>query len=172
MSNFTLNEYAALLNRTFTPRFPRDNRPRIVSDVDGNGEETLEFILPHPTDGRLSASLLAVCSKGTVTSCSLRFGQALVADRLDPEEAPDAITEIIEDRIVAIVRYKNEEAYDNHRKAAAPSVWLYQLPDHEEALEAMIARLEKPATFPEKLSGKYVGVFEIYRWSQRRTQKR
>jgi hypothetical protein len=54
---------------------------------------------------------------------------------------------------------------DGCRKAAPPSEWLYQLPDDAAELEAMLARLKKPASFMDKLSGRYVGVFETYRWS-------
>lgn len=173
MPQYTPAEYTALLNRTYLPRFPRDSRPRAVSDVSDKGEDTLEYVLPHPTDGRFSATLIALCDKGSVTSCSLRFGQAEVAVNLDPEEALSAVDEILEDRIVAIVRYKNQDAYDNHRKSSAsPSEWLYQLPDHEDALSAMIQRLERPASFLDKLNGKYVGVFEVYRWSDSRILRR
>ena len=74
--------------------------------------------------------------------------------------------EILADRIVAVVRYKNQNAYENRRKVnATPSEWLYQLPDDAEALERMLDKLKKPASFLEKLSGKYTGVFEVYRWS-------
>ena len=173
MNRYTPAEYTALLNRTFLPRFPRDNRPRLICDVNEKGEETLEFILPHPTDGRFSASLLAVCSGGFVSSCTLHFGQALVAVDLNPEEALDAVTEVIEDRIVAVIRYKNAEAYENHRKISrSPSQWLYQLPDHEEALSDMIEKLRSPASLFDQISGKYVGVFEFYRWSESWVQKR
>ena len=87
MPQFTLPEYAALLTRTFTPRFPRDNRPRAVSDTTDKGEEILEFILPHPEDRRFSVSLTVSERKGFAGSCALRFGQAEVASALDPEEA-------------------------------------------------------------------------------------
>ena len=173
MTDYTPAEYTALLTRTFLPRVPSDNRPRAVSDVNEKGEDTLEYILPHPEEGRLSATLTAVCDKGCVTSCSLRFGLAEVAVDLEPEEALSAVEEIIGDNIVAIVRYKNRDAYDNHRKTAAkPSEGLYQLPDHEEALALMLEKLERPATFMEKLSGKLVGVFEVYRWSGSRILER
>ncbi len=165
MPQFTLPEYASLLTRTFTPRFPRDNRPRAVSDTTDKGEETLEFILPHPEDGRFSVSLTAHSQKGLVSFCELRFGQAEVASRLDPEDAMAAMEEVISDRIVAIVRYKNRDAYDDCRKiSTAPMEWLYQMPDDEEALSAMLEKLKKPASFMEKIGGKYVGVFEVYRW--------
>ena len=166
MPQFTLTEYAALLTRTFTPRFPRDNRPRAVSDTTDKGEEILEFILPHPEDRRFSVSLTAHSRQETVTFCELRFGQAEVASRLDPEEAMAAIEEILADNIVAMVRYKNRDAYDDCRKvSAAPVEWLYQMPDDESALQAMLEKLKRPAGLLEKVSGRYVGVFEMYRWS-------
>ncbi len=165
MPQFTLTEYASLLTRTFTPRFPRDNRPRAVSDTTDKGEEVLEFILPHPEDGRFSVSLTAHVQRDLVAYCELRFGQAEVASRLDPEESLEAIEEILADNIVAIVRYKNRDAYDDCRKvSAAPMEWLYQMPDDEAELAAMLEKLKKPASFMEKVSGKYVGVFEVYRW--------
>ena len=173
MSPYTPDEYAALLARTYTPRFPRDDRPRILRDVDDKGQDTLELILPHPEDACFSVSLTAYSDKGLISSCSLRFGRADVAKSLEPDEALDAIEEILSDRIVAIVRYKDQEAYENHRKVStAPTEWLYQMPDHEEALEAMLRELERPATFLDKLVGRKVGVFEVYRWSENRLYKR
>ena len=165
MPQYTPEEYAALLTRTYAPRFPRDNRPRAVTDTIGKGEEILEFILPHPEDGRFSVSLEVRTYKGLVSEFILFFGQVKVAKLLDPEEAMAALNEILEDRIVAVVRYKNRDAYDNRRKAPEPSEWLYQIPDDEDALDRMLGKLKKPAGFMEKLSGKYVGVFEVYRWS-------
>ena len=173
MAQYTISEYAALLTKTYAPRFPRDSRPRAVTDVTDKGEEVLEFILPHPEEGRFSVSLLAFPYRDAVSFCSLRFGQAEVASRLDPEEAFSAIEEIIGDRIVAIVRYKNREAYENHRIAAnGPAEWLYQLPDDGEELSRMLERLKKPATFFEKIGGAYTGVFEVYRWSGREVLER
>ena len=166
MPTYTLDEYAALLTRTYTPRFPRDNRPRVVSDTTDKGAEILDLILPHPEDGRFSVSLTAHSQRGAVAFCELRFGHAEVASRLDPEEALAAIEEILSDNIVAIVRYKNRDAYDDCRKvSASPSEWLYQMPDDEAELTAMLDKLKKPASFFEKVSGKYIGVFEVYRWS-------
>ena len=37
-------------------------------------------------------------------------------------------------------------------------------PDEAE-LTAMLEKLKKPAAFFEKVSGKYIGVCEVYRWS-------
>jgi len=172
MPHYTPEEYAALLPRTYAPLCPRDNRPRTVTDAIGHGETCMEFILPHPEDGRFSVSLEARTYKGTVSEFTLFFGQVKVAKLLDPEEAMAAINEIIEDRIVAIVRYKNQNAYDNRRKAPEPSEWLYQLPDDEETLSRMTQRLRRPAGLIERLNKAYTGVFELYRWSCSQTFSR
>lgn len=165
-TQYTLEEYAALLIRTFTPRFPKDNRPRVITDKTDKGEEILECVLPHPEDGRFSVSLQVNSYHNYVSSCSLRFGQAEIAASLSPEDAPAAIEEIIEDRIVAVVRYKNQDSYENHRKVStSPAEWLYQMPDDEAALNRMLGKLKKPAGFFERIVGKYTGFFEIYRWS-------
>ena len=166
MPTYTLDEYAALLTRTFTPRFPRDCRPRAVSDLTDKGIPVLEFLLPPPEAPQRSITLSACERRGIVESCSLRFGEAEIAGAMDPTDAMAAIEEILADRIVAIVRYKNADAYDNHRKVStAPMEWLYQIPDDEAELTAMLDKLKKPAAFFEKVSGKYIGVFEVYRWS-------
>ena len=166
MPTFTPDEYAALLTRTFTPRFPRDCRPRAASDVTDKGIPVLEFLLPNPEASQRSITLSACERRGMVESCSLRFGEAEIAGAMDPADAVAAVEEILAGNIVAIVRYKNRDAYDNHRKVStAPMEWLYQLPDDEAALTAMMEKLKKPAAFFEKVSGKYTGVFEVYRWS-------
>ena len=166
MPTFTPDEYAALLTRTFTPRFPRDCRPRAASDVTDKGIPVLEFLLPNPEASQRSVTLSACERRGMVESCSLRFGEAEIAGAMDPADAVAAVEEILAGNIVAIVRYKNRDAYDNHRKVStAPMEWLYQLPDDEAALTAMLEKLKKPAGLLEKLSGKLTGVFEVYRWS-------
>ena len=166
MPQYTVEEYAAHLTRTYVSRFPRDNRPRTVTDVTDKGEEVLEFLLPHPEEGRFSVSLQVRTHRGFVSDCSLFFGQAEVAGRLDPDRAVAAMDTILGDGIVAIVRYKNREAYENHRKAGSGRAeWLYQMPDDGEELNRMLDKLKKPAGLPEKLSGRMTGVFEVYRWS-------
>ena len=166
MPQYTIQEYATLLTRTYAPRFPRDDRPRTVTDVTDKGEEVLEFILPNPAEGRFSVSLQARTYRECVSECALFFGQAEVAGRLDPDEAIAAMDVILADGIVAVVRYKNREAYENHRKAGSGRAeWLFQIPDDTEELERMLEKLKKPATFPEKISGRMTGVFEVYRWS-------
>ncbi len=167
MSHYTPDAYAALLTRTLAPRCPTDSRPRVMTDVTDRGEPLSEFLLPHPTEPRFSVSLEIGTHKGAVDSCTLWFGQAEVSGALEPDEAIPAIGEILDDHIVAIVRYKDKDAYDNRRKASAGFIErLYQLPDDEAELEAMLTRLRRPATLWEKISGTHRGVFEVFRWSE------
>ena len=170
MPHFTPDDYVALLTRTFTPRVPRACRPRVIRDVTEKGIPVMEFLLPCPDASQRSITLSACEKRGIVESCSLWFGEAEIAGALDPTDAIAAVEEILADNIVAIVRYKNRDAYDNHHKiSTAPMEWLYQLPDDEATLAAMLEKLRKPATLMEKLSGKYTGVFEVYRWSESET---
>ena len=166
MPHFTSDEYAALLTRTFTPLVPRDCRPRVVRDVTEKGIPVMEFLIPCPDTPQRSVTLTVCERRGVVDTCSLRFGQAEIAGALDSTDAISAMEEILSDHIIAILRYKNRDAYDSHRKAAPPSEWLYQLPDDEATLAAMLEKLKKPASIMEKLSGKHTGVFEVYRWSE------
>lgn len=167
MPSYTPEEYASLLTKRFSPCFPREDRPRILKDSTDQGTELLELLLPHPQNRRFTASLVAHIKGGLVDFCEVRFGATEVASHLKPEEAPLALEEILSDRIVAVVRYKNRQAYDDRRKSnASPMEWLYQLPDDEAALSAMLERLKKPVSLPERILGRYLGVFEVYRWSE------
>ncbi len=171
MSHFTPDHYATHLLRTFTPA--AGERPRLTQDVTDKGETVLEFVLPHPTEARFSITLTASSRRGAVTTCALRFGPAEIAAFLDPAEAVEAMGEIIADNIVAVVRYQNLDAYDDHRVATYGfTTRLYQLPDDTEALAALEEKLQRPATVLDRLRGSLTGVFEFYRWSEHRTLKR
>ncbi len=173
MPTYTSEQYADLLTRALTAGKPPQDRPRAVFDTDNRGETILEFTLPNPHDPRRSVSLTAVCRRGVVTRCALWFGQAEITAALRPEEAVPAIEEITAGRIVAIVRYKTRDAYDSRRKAGSGFIQkLYQLPDDETALSAMLEKLRKPAGWTERLTANQTGVFEIYRWESSETLER
>ncbi len=166
MMPMTAEQFARELTRTFVRACPVGNPPRVTADTDDKGDELTEFFLPHPTEPGLAVTLEICTSKGAVSTCTLRFGQAEISGALDPEDAVSAIEEILADNIVAIVRYKSRDAYDNRRPASSGTVqWLYQLPDDEAALLAMREKLATPSGVWEKLSGRMTGVFEIFRWS-------
>ena len=166
----------------FFPRVPFDEfsdqltkalscyRPRTVTDVNAKGRRVLEIILPHPTEPRFSISLQAEEIRGYVEKCTLWFGQAEITGALSPEDAVAAMEEIAADRVVAIVRYKNRRAYDDHRKSTnAPFQWVYQFTgdgdDDTADYGRMMEKLRTPASAWERFRGRYVGVFEIIRWS-------
>ncbi len=165
MSHFTLDSFATHLCRTFASRCAPGETARAVSDTDGKGNPILDFTLPNSHDARHSVSLTANTYKGTVSLCTLWFGQVEVTAALDPEDAVAAIEEIIAGHLVAVARYKNHNAYEARRRAGSgKSQWLFQLPDDAGALSAMTERLSRPAGLGERISGRMTGVFEVFRW--------
>ena len=169
MPIYTLDEYASLLTRAFAPY-----HPRVIKDVNDKGVSVMEFILPNPTEPRFSVSVQVQEAKGYVDKCSLWFGQAEISGHMNADQIAGAIEEIVSNRIVAILRYKNQDAYDNHRPSGKQ--WLYQLTDDQdddsESLLIMKDKLQSKPTLAEKLSGKLLGVFEIFSWENRETVNR
>ncbi len=169
MSNFTLESFAAHLTGAFPASRIGGGAPTATVDTDDKGRPVLEFYLPNPHDPRRSVSLTAAGYRGTVTACSLWFGQIEVTAALNPEDAVPAMEEILAGNIVAVARYKTRDAYDNRRKGsgkpgAGRAEWLFQLPDDGDELDALVTKLATPAGFWDKLSGSMTGVFEVYRW--------
>lgn len=170
MPLYTLEEFATLLTRAFS-----SYRPRVIYDTSEKGERIMEFLLPNPHEPRFSISLQCKEIRRQTDSCTLWFGQAEITGHLDPDMAVSAIETILNDELVAILRYKNEDAYDNHRPAEKAQ-WLYQLTDDEdddsEALEKMKQKLQSPPSLMDKLGGKLVGVFEIFSWNENEVIRR
>ncbi len=163
-----LEQYATTLTRTFMSRTASDARPRTVFDVTDKGDEVLEFILPNPGEPRHALSLSVSVSRGKQMTATLRFGQAEIASNLSEEDAISAIGEVLDGHIVVITRYKNRDAFDDRRLVSSGQTqWLYQMPDSTDELARMIAKLQTKASFTEKLSGKLIGVFEVYAWERR-----
>ena len=103
---------------------------------------------------------------GYVESLTVWFGQARLPYSVQPYEVFEYINPIVNDQAVAIVRYKNRRAYDDHRQATdANSQWFYYLGSDTAAYEQMMEKLRTPASAWERFSGRHVGVFEIIRWS-------
>ena len=90
MPTFTPDEYAALLTRTFTPRFPRDCRPRAASDVTDKGIPVLEFLLPNPEASQRSITLSAILTLAVSFALSVtneiyqHFVSFLITERPKP----------------------------------------------------------------------------------------
>ena len=161
MPRYTLEEFASLLTKKFA-----SFRPRVTYDVTDKGAKTMEFLIENTSAPRFSVSLQAMTKQKLVESCTLWFGQAEISGMMNPDMAPSAIETIIDGDLVAILHYKNQDAYENHRPSGHQ--WLYQLTDDEdddsEDLEKMKQRLASPPSLAEKLGQKYTGVFEIYSW--------
>ena len=163
MPQYTPDEFTSLLTRTFAAY-----QPRTVRDTDPKGVPVIEWMLPNPHDPRFSVSLQLRSGRAYVDTCSLWFGQIELSGHMSTDAVVSAIEEIISDRVVAILRYRNRDAYENHRPSTKK--WLYQLTDDEDdesaELEDMKARLRSAPTLTERISGKLLGTFEVFSWSE------
>jgi hypothetical protein len=161
-------EFISTLTRTFA-----SYRPRTVRDVSEKGQRVLQMVIPNETCPRYSLSI-DVTEYGRDISVSLWFGQTEITNRLPQDDAAAAITEFLEDRMVTVARYKNRDAYDDCRPMERARVC--QLSDDEEEGESelarLLARLETPATWLDRLLAHDTGVFEIARWSEVRIVER
>lgn len=164
MQIYTQEALASLLLKTFS-----GYRPRIIYDVTDKGEEVMELLIENPREPRFSIAFQAIGKRKQVDTCTLRFGQAEITGILEPDMAAPAIATILRDELVAVVQYKNDEAYDNRRPLPKASR-LFQLTDDEDddsqELEKLKQRLSAPPSLMEKLTGKYIGVFEIFCWNE------
>ncbi len=157
-----LQELTTALTRTFAP-----HRPTIHEDVTDKGESISLFVIPHPTEPRYAVTAEAKETRGNLI-CALWFGSVEIAKAIPADQIAAAMEEILSDRIVAVVKYKNRDTYDDRH----PSGWqkLFQITDDrdndEGALASLLARLETPPTFIDRLPGGIgAGVFEVARWS-------
>lgn len=173
MRSYNPETYVQNLVRALSPHLPPDAQPRVITDTDEKGAPVTEVTIPHPTEPRHAVSLTVITYRGAVSRCVLRFGQAEITAVLEAESALPAIREILAGRIIAVVRYKNRDAYDDRRMAAYGFTRrLYQLPDDDDALGRLREKLARPATVWEKLAGKMTGVFEVYGWAESETVER
>ena len=158
MSHFTVDQFATHLERTFGGH--------AVTDTDAKGQVVLNFHISNPNEPRHPITMTAHEYRGSVTLCSLWFGQVEVSRALDPTDLTPAIEAILRGEIVAVARYKNRDAFDDRRRVErGRSAWLYQIPDDTEALEAMKKKLGTPASLGERISGRMTGFFEVYDWT-------
>ena len=158
MSHFTVDGLATHLERTFGGH--------AVTDTDAKGQVVLNFHISNPNEPRHPITMTAHEYRGSVTLCSLWFGQVEVSRALDPADLTPAIEAILRGEIVAVARYKNRDAFDDRRRVErGRSAWLDQLPDDTDALDAMKKKLGAPASFGERISGRMTGFFEVYDWT-------
>lgn len=156
----TIEDSIIYLRRQF-PRFS----PRATYDTDNRGEDFAEIFLMNDKNVSLPISV-----KITADGCFLSVGRMLnvMGNRpISVEVCASAIRDVVEDRIVFVFGYKNEEDYDDSKASFHRFFALTGRDDDmsEEYEDFLIMLEKKPSWFERKIS-KTTGIFEISTFSQ------
>ena len=145
-------------------QFPKIS-PRVAYDIDDKGEEFSEIFLSN--DKNIS---LPISVKITADGCFLSVGRMLnvMGNKPIPTEAcASAIRDVIEDRIVFVFGYKNEECYADskasfHRFFALTG----REDDMSEEYYEFLEELQKKPGWLERRFSRLIGIFEISTFNQ------
>lgn len=156
----TIEETASYFRRKFS-RIPQ----RTCFDVDASGEDFCEITLSNDINMSLPITVTA-----TDNGCFLSVGRmhnVMGNKPISPEACESAIRDVIEDRIVFVFGYKNEEDYDNSKVFFSRFFALTgREDDMSEEYENFLSTLEKKPNWFERKFSKSVGIFEISTFSQ------
>ena len=155
----TIEESILYLRR----QFPKIS-PRATYDVDGKGNEFSEIFLANDKNVSLPISI-----KITAEGCFLSVGRmhSVMGNKpISTEACASAIRDVIEDKIVFVFGYKNEEDFENskarfHRFFALTG----REDDMSEEYSDFIEAIKKKPTWLEKKLSKMTGIFEISAFS-------
>ncbi len=138
--------------------------PRVSCDVDSDGEDFCEIFLPNDKNANLPISI-TVRDDGCLFSVG-RMHNVMGNKPISTEVCASAIRDVVEDRIVFVFGYKNDEDYDDskafyHRFFALTG----RDDDMSEEYEDFLAMLDKKPSWLEKKFSKMTGIFEISRFN-------
>jgi len=147
----------------------RSYAPTVTADTDAQGRESSILTIRNPRDSRWS--LQFICSNqpdrhGELYG-SLWFGAVEITGYLSAGEAGDTIQAVLNGEMTCVLRYRNEDALNDHRPSGWRKVFLTSpAGDEYAALAALRARLRTPVTIRDRLSGTYIGIFEFANWRE------
>ncbi len=155
----TIEDSVALLRRKF-PAFSA----RAAYDVDSRGEDFCEIVMPSEKNSALPITV-TVKADGCLLSVG-RIHNVMGKTPISVEACISAITDVIEDRIVFVWGYKNDDDYADSKTFMARFFALTGRDDDmSEEYEDFLLMLErKPNWFERKFTDR-VGVFELHRFS-------
>ena len=155
----TIEESIAFFRRKF-PKFAQ----RVAYDVDDRGEEFCEIFLPNELNKNLPITI-AVSEDG----CTLSVGRMhnVMGDRpISPEACVSAINDVVENNIVFVFGYKNEEDFEDSKVSFSRFFALTGRDDDmSEEYADFLSTLEKKPNWFERKFSKMTGIFEISTFS-------
>ena len=148
----------------------RSYAPTVTADTDAQGRESSILTIRNPRDSRWS--LQFICPNqpdrhGELYG-SLWFGAVEITGYLSAGEAGDTIQAVLNGEMTCVLRYRNEDALNDHRPSSGWRKVFLTSPagDEDAALAALRARLRTPVTIRDRLAGTYIGIIEFANWRE------
>lgn len=145
----------------------RTYAPRVTSDTSPQGEDIRILTIPNPNESRWGLQFICPAepdAKGEIYG-SLWFGAVEITGHLSSDEAEGTLRAVLDGELTAVLRYKNEDAWTNHRPAAWQRVYVTAPGDEDIArLAALKERLSRPVTPIERIRGREIGLYEFATW--------
>lgn len=152
----TIEDSIAYLRR----QFPAISK-KVTYDVDKKGRDFCELVLPNENNENMPVTVTV-----NADGCRISAGRMMHISgerEMSTKEAVCAINDIINDRIVFVFKYKNEEDFSDRR---ACDQRFFALTDREddmsEEFNAFVKNLEKPTKNKiQRFFAQNIGIFEI-----------
>lgn len=148
----------------------RSYAPTVTADTDAQGRESSILTIRNPRDSRWSLQFICPNQpdrQGELYG-SLWFGAVEITGYLSAREAGDTIQAVLNGEMTCVLRYRNEDALNDHRPSSGWRKVFLTSPagDEDAALAALRARLRTPVTIRDRLAGTYIGIFEFANWRE------
>ena len=156
----TIEDTINMLRRAYP-----DISKKVTYDVDRKGNDFCEIVLPNPNNENMPITI-TVNSNGCLISAG-RMLNISGNNEMTVQNAISAIDDILNDRIIFVYKYKNNEDFDD-RKILDSSFFVLtgREDDTSEEFYDFLKKIEAPVKNKfEKLFSQYIGVFEILSFS-------
>ena len=152
----TIEDSIAYLRRSF-PKISK----KVTYDVDKKGRDFCELVLPNENNENMPVTITV-----NADGCRISAGRMMHISgerEINVEDAVCAIDDIINDKIVFVFKYKNEDDFSDRRACDSR---FFALTDREDDMSAEFDSLIKKIQAPlknkfQKIFSQNVGVFEI-----------
>ena len=156
----TIEDTISALRRAYP-----DISKKVTYDVDKKGRDFCELILPNENNENMPITI-TVNSNGCLISAG-RMLNISGNNEMTAQSAISAIEDILNDRIVFVYKYKNNEDFDD-RKILDSGFFVLTGREDDTSGEFydLVKKIEAPIKNKfDKLFSRYVGVFEILSFS-------